>query len=327
MPPTDILSQAELYELMVETIYENGWQVQQLQKTKPFRLIAYSNREVHPLIIYIWNLTHGGGPRDKAEYRIQVHQREALEYEKGWKTLILGWRGKIGVFAGFDYHKHQAPGYSSSIQIKDEALQNAYKFRIATYDKGNQEIAIAFHPSLFIEYIRNLEVLHTLGDVELLNQIAEQEGVAESDLPTQATPERQSTIQTINRKIRDVSYKARVLGAYQNTCAFCGIQLKLVDAAHIMPVSHALSTDETANGIALCALHHRAYDRMLVTFDESYQIKINELRINHLKAEDLGAGADKFVQGLRSMIILPATRTDRPYPEYIAKANTLRGWS
>ena len=41
-------------------------------------------------------------------------------------------------------------------------------------------------------------------------------------------------------------------------------------------ISHELGTDEIDNGISLCALHHSAYDRSLIYFDEKLDILINE---------------------------------------------------
>ena len=46
----------------------------------------------------------------------------------------------------------------------------------------------------------------------------------------------------------------------------CGIQLGLIDAAHIIPHSNEKGTDDLDNGISLCPLHHRAYDRAFDLF-------------------------------------------------------------
>mgnify|MGYP001616536573 CR=1 FL=1 len=59
----------------------------------------------------------------------------------------------------------------------------------------------------------------------------------------------------------------------------CGIQLELVEAAHIIPHSHEKGTDEIGNGISLCALHHAAYDRSLIFFDEEFNVLINDKKM------------------------------------------------
>ena len=74
----------------------------------------------------------------------------------------------------------------------------------------------------------------------------------------------------------------------------CGVQLGLLDAAHVIPVEHPDGTDEACNGVALCALHHRAYDRGLVSFDEKYRIRFSKTRVEDLKAGGYHGGAEAF---------------------------------
>ena len=281
--------------------------------------------------IYIWNLTHGGGSaRPGNEYRIQVKVKEALSEESGWITLILGWWDEVGVFAGFDLRRHYGlPGWSSSIQIKEEALQNAYVNGFAASDKGNQEIAIAFRPDFFIHYLENLHQLHDFGqspaDLEALNSVSEDPEINEQDIRV-TNPERKTAVITLKKKLRDVSFRKRVLTAYSARCAICSIQLNLVEVAHIVPVQEN-GTEETSNGLALCTLHHRAYDNALITVWENYCIKLNESKLLQLRQSDLDGGLEDFKQGLRPMIHLPPAIPDRPHIEYIKLANRIRTWS
>ena len=110
------------------------------------------------------------------------------------------------------------------------------------------------------------------------------------------------------------------------SCAFNGIQLKLIDAAHIIPVNHEKSTDETKNGVALCALHHRAYDSGLVTFNETYKAYPNNSRMKNLKEIGHEGGIDKFLADLRPLLRVPPSVSDRPHTKYVSFANKLRGW-
>jgi putative restriction endonuclease len=127
----------------------------------------------------------------------------------------------------------------------------------------------------------------------------------------------------LSKKLRDSSFKARVLTAYGNKCAFSGLQLKLVEAAHIVPVSYENSTDDTANGIALSALYHRAYDKGLVTFNEQYQIILNSTRMKHLKEIGFDGGMENFIRDLRPIINVPPAVNDRPRTDFIREANKL----
>jgi putative restriction endonuclease len=324
----------DLLEIIIQGIRDDGWNIIYLSDPKfhPFRFKIYRNDESHNIRIYVWNLTHGGGAQRPAdEYRIQITGVDRFEQEPNGKTLILGWWREGEVFAGFDFNKHNgALGFSPSIQIREEALRKAHIKGVAPWEKDNQEIAIAFRPDFIGEYVRNLESLHSFGesdaDLEVLEEVTDNpDEVNDAEIAT-VTVERQTAVVSVKKKIRDNSFKSRILTSYSNKCAFCGVQLKLIDAAHIVPVQHD-GTDETSNGIALCALHHRAFDRNLVTFNGDYQIIYNQNQFDKLREIGLDGGADKFVDDLRAVIHLPPTVTDRPHVDYVNTANQIRGWS
>lgn len=324
----------DLLEIIIQGIRDDGWSIIYLSDPKfhPFRLKIYRNDESHNIRIYVWNLTHGGGAQRPAdEYRIQITGVDRFEQETDGKTLILGWWREGEVFAGFDFNKHSgALGFSPSIQIREEALRKAHIKGVAPWEKDNHEIAIAFRPDFIGEYVRNLEPLHSFGesdtDLEVLEEVTDDPDEVNDTEISAVTAERQTAVISVKKKIRDNSFKSRILTSYSNKCAFCGLQLKLIDAAHIVPVQHN-GTDETSNGIALCALHHRAFDRNLVTLNGDYQVIYNPSQFDKLREIGLDGGADKFVDDLRAVIHLPPTISDRPHVDYIQTANQIRGWT
>ena len=105
----------------------------------------------------------------------------------------------------------------------------------------------------------------------------------------------------------------------------CGISLKLVEAAHIVPHSHEKGTDDISNGICLCALHHTAYDQSLVYFDEELNIKINKKKLEYLEKVGLDSGYRKLQELLFDKISLPDNLAMRPNTENIRLANQIRG--
>jgi putative restriction endonuclease len=324
----------ELLDHIIQAVNESDWNVLYTGNISqhPFLLKIYREDESHLLRIYIWNLTHGGGnARPVDEYRIQITGVAHFEQQENEKTLILGWWDQAGVFAGFDFNKHNGRlGTSPSIQIREKNLRDALINGFSACDRGNGEIAIAFRPDFLGEYVKDLKNLHQLGEslreVQVVEQIATGQLQVNSEEVKSLSEERQTTIEMINKKLRDNSFKKRVLTAYGNQCAFSGMQLKLIDAAHIFPVSEPTSTDDTSNGIALSALYHRAFDRGLVTLNELYQIIINETKVNKLKEVGLDGGMDVFRKNLRPVIIVPPAVSDRPNVNFVRDANILRGW-
>ena len=294
----------------------------------------YSEGESYGLRIYIWNLTHGGKTRSRDEYRIQV-KVDRFEQVSGQKTLVLGWSDELGVFAGFDVRKHSGRlGYSSSIQVSLETLRKATINGISAHDKGNREVAVAFLPEFFADYVRNLELLHDFGESAqdlsaletVLEQVADEEQVFDEGEIDRFSVKRRTVVRTITQRVREASFQRRVLTAYSSQCAFCSLQLKLVDAAHIVPVAQEDSTDETSNGMTLCSLHHRAYDNALITIDESFQTLVNRRKMDYLRDIGHDGGMEQFVRNLRPIIYLPPAARDRPHRDYIRQSNQLRGW-
>jgi putative restriction endonuclease len=330
------LTKPELLERVEEGFRSGGWDLLYLseQGAHPARYRIRRDDSVLTVRVYIWNISHGGGPRSAAEFRIQITGLATNQFvpEIGGKTLILGWWDDDEVFAGFDYRRHSGPlGGSPSLQIGLPALQAAVANGFAVHPKNNGELAIAFRPDFIGTYAENLESLHDTGEVQgeidLLTRIAAgPEIVADAEIETGvAAPRQRAVIQTM-RALRALDFRQRILDAYNNRCAVCEMQLRLLDAAHILPVAEPDSTDETANGVALCALHHRAYDRALITFDSEYRVHLNDENVTGLKAAGLDGKLSAFSDALPEVISVPEEVTHRPRAVFVEKANALRGW-
>jgi len=242
----------KLFEVITNAIKCCGWNYLDIPDSQyfpysqyfPFTIKIYNHEECHTVKIYIWHIKDNGSLiRPKETYDLQINGTDHIEPEIGGKTVILGWWEQGDVFAGFDYSKHTGKlGFSPSIQVREQALRKAYMNGFAPWIKENREIAVAFRPDFFTEYVRNLESLHSFGesedDFDVLDGISENpEEINDADIQRVSQP-RQVTVANVSKKVRDNSFRSRVLTAYSNRCAFCGIQLKLVDAAHILPVSY-----------------------------------------------------------------------------------------
>lgn len=94
-------------------------------------------------------------------------------------------------------------------------------------------------------------------------------------------------------------FRQEVLGAYAHRCAMCGIQLDLVDAAHIVPHAHPQGHDVISNGLALCTLHHRSFDTGLLYVRDDYSIHLNLTRVRHLKKVGRVDGLRRYRRELR----------------------------
>ncbi len=84
------------------------------------------------------------------------------------------------------------------------------------------------------------------------------------------------------RRQRDRQFTIDVLENFRYSCAFCGFHAVLngqatgIDAAHVQWHSYR-GPDEVANGIALCKLHHWAFDKGILGIDEEERIRIADV--------------------------------------------------
>lgn len=320
------LTKQQLLQKLVSAAALSDWSVtHDGTANHPFRLLLSKDNETERVLVYIWNITSGGNNRPADEYRIQVTGVTTIDQVAGSKTLLLGYWQQNDVFAGWDASRHSGPvtGSSPSFQIREDYLLKAYSDGLSVCPRSNDEVAVAFNPLSFVNYVRNLSELHgaiTTAEQTIVTRIAETGGKVNETEISSLPVERQIIIRRIAERQRATDFRERVLTAYQNRCAVCGMQLRLVDAAHIVPVKHSESNDETSNGLCLCALHHRAFDQGLIAILPDYHIVINRTKLALLQSQSLNTGEDHFIGNLQVQIYLPAERTQRPNASLIRTA-------
>lgn len=80
---------------------------------------------------------------------------------------------------------------------------------------------------------------------------------------------------------RSADFRERVLRAYEYSCAVCGFDVRLgtihvaLEAAHIK-WHQAGGPDEESNGLALCTMHHKLFDRGVFTLSDHRSIVVSE---------------------------------------------------
>ncbi len=305
---------------------------------RPARIRVITGNHTTDCIIFLWTITPGGGGPDVRpanERRIQLTNVSGIPLEPGSRTLLGGWSEEFGVFAFWDARRHvRFSTRSPSLQVTMETLESANQVGIATYIRPaatGQEIVVAVKPDSLLWYVENGSPLHNAEDdapaaVDLAEAGPEEERsfLDESQTDIQAA-RRYDLVQTM-RAYRDSQFRPAVLRAYSYRCAVCGCALKLVDAAHIVPVSYPNSTDEVTNGLALCRLHHGAYDNGLLGVRSDYGVIVNPETENRLVDLQLDVGLSEFKSRLPVRITVPITIEARPEPERLIIGLRARRW-
>lgn len=88
-------------------------------------------------------------------------------------------------------------------------------------------------------------------------------------------------LETGTKTGRNPDFRNRILRAYEYRCAVCGFNVRLgdtlvaVEAAHIK-WHQAGGPDREENGIALCTMHHKLFDRGVFSLNESLEFRVAE---------------------------------------------------
>lgn len=108
--------------------------------------------------------------------------------------------------------------------------------------------------------------------------------------------EKQGEITEVERSVKvrlgQRFFRASIIANYRECCCICGLPLKeLLVASHIIPWKDREDLRlNPSNGLCLCALHDRAFDRGLLTIDIDYTVLISPLVYRHLSQEAVKNG-------------------------------------
>lgn len=138
---------------------------------------------------------------------------------------------------------------------------------------------------------------------------------SDHDLVGEPEARRQYVTAMMKRRIHQQAFRERVLRAYREQCALCRLKhSSLLDAAHIIPDSEPEGVPVIPNGLALCKLHHAAYDQQFIGIRPDYVV---EVRPSILEEED----GPMLLHGLKEMhlqnIQLPRSKANRPNPKHL----------
>jgi len=119
----------------------------------------------------------------------------------------------------------------------------------------------------------------------------------------------------VRLRLHQRTFRERVLEAYQRQCAFCRLRHdELLDAAHIIPDSDPAGEPVVRNGIALCALHHAAFDRYFLGLRPDWVLEVRR----DILTESDGPTLVHALQGLHgTRIVLPRRPSLQPARELV----------
>jgi len=122
-------------------------------------------------------------------------------------------------------------------------------------------------------------------------------------------PERRYAERLVRARLHQRVFSGQVLLAYGRQCALCRLRRgEFLGAAHIKPDAQG-GEPIVPNGIAMCSLHHRAFDSNVLGIDPRHQIEIRR----DVLGEPDGPTLTYALQGLHGeRLTLPRRRAQYP---------------
>ena len=112
------------------------------------------------------------------------------------------------------------------------------------------------------------------------------------------------------RRLHQAGFRQRVIEAYRRMCAICRLRhAQLLDAAHILPDIHPRGEPAVTNGIAMCKIHHAAYDQNIMGIRPDLVIEISARILKEVDGPMLVHG----LQGFHGeSITVPSQKSKKP---------------
>lgn len=220
-------------------------------------------------------------------------------------TALLGYSPLFGVFTAWDANLHFESGYSKNLQFKEELLEDCLSTGWAVGDlrqtnKG-PEVRVAVHPlhlPLYLAAMKEADARNLIGEERREFFISRSPHIAfedEQPIPV-ITPAGPRNRVSSTRLIRSASFGPSILAEYDQTCAVCQTQLRIVEGAHIIPVHDERCRDEVWNGVCLCRNHHRLYDLRIIRLDSTAIVRVQDDDISYLRGLGILGGFESVIE-------------------------------
>ena len=129
---------------------------------------------------------------------------------------------------------------------------------------------------------------------------------------------RRYIIRETRQRLHQPVFRAQVLRAYEIRCAVCSLgHAQLLDAAHIVPDSHEAGIAAVRNGMAMCKIHHAAYDAGILGIRPDLVVQVRADLLTEIDGPMLRYGLQER-HGERLMTV-PRARRERPDADLLAQ--------
>jgi putative restriction endonuclease len=221
----------------------------------------------------------------------------------------------------------KAAPYDDEMDAEGGAI--LYRYRAGSVDQpDNRALRAAFElraPLIYFhgvapgQYLAVAPVFVTADD-PVARCVVMEVGLPVADLqpggPVSPPEVRAYALREVRMRLHQQRFRLNVLRAYSHRCAVCALrERQLLQAAHIVADPSPGGIAAVINGLALCAIHHLAFDRNLLGIDPAGAVHIARRLLDEKDGPMLREG----LQGFHGASILKPRKTaEHPDPARLA---------
>lgn len=209
-----------------------------------------------------------------------------------------------------------------------EGPDGLHRYKLRRDQRGSSENAglrVAMHKQLPLIWFVGVApgVFNAIAPVYLLEEEVSQDQFVLALTPDQLTVDLDSPIEATlrryllaetKRRLHQPLFASKVMLAYDVRCAVCALHHReLLDAAHIIPDSAPGGLPVVPNGLALCKIHHAAYDQNILGIRPDLTIEIHHRLLDEIDGPMLRHGLQHHHDS--NLMNTPARRADMPDPD------------
>ena len=207
-----------------------------------------------------------------------------------------------------------------------EGTDGLHRYKLRRDDGGraeNQGLREAMRQRLPLIWFYGIEpsLFQAIFPVYLVAEEPDQFVLALTDEQRTVTPGsvvedtlRRYLIGQTRRRLHQPVFASQVMVAYDTHCAVCNLaHRRLLDAAHIVPDTQPGGEPIVVNGLALCKIHHAAYDANVLGIRPDHVVQIHRRLLDEIDGPMLRHGLQEH-HG-KPLMRVPTRRSDRPDPD------------
>ncbi len=209
----------------------------------------------------------------------------------------------------------------------DEGPDGLYRYKLRRDDRGRSEndgLRVALRERLPLLWFYGIQpgIFQVIAPIWLIAEEAGQDQVVlaldeaqRTVVPGSPLEEnlRRYLMTLTKRRLHQPLFASQIMIAYETRCAVCALNHReLLDAAHIVPDTRPGGHAVVPNGLALCKIHHAAYDRNILGIRPDLVVEVHQRLLDEIDGPMLRHGLQHH-HG-QQLMRLPRRRNDMPDP-------------